>query len=141
MNNVNANKDDNVKLVKNFIKDLSFENPQDIIENNVFDKNNSNFDVRTNVFYKPYNKKFFSLLLKYTFECSLKENKKKLFNLELEYFGLFEILKKNYNQEELTKNGINTLFPFVKDIVEHITKRGGSIIVSLNEIDFDLIKN
>ena len=37
---------------------------------------------------------FFSLNLKYTLDCSSKKNKKKLFNLELDYFGFFEILEK-----------------------------------------------
>ena len=40
MNNVNLNKDDSIKIIKNFIQDLSFENPQDINENN---SDNNNF--------------------------------------------------------------------------------------------------
>ena len=32
MNNVNVNKNDSIKLVKNFIQDLSYENPQNINE-------------------------------------------------------------------------------------------------------------
>ena len=57
-------------------------------------------DINMNVFYKPYNNNFFSLNLKYNLDCSSKENKKKLFNLELDYFGFFEILEKiNYDQK------------------------------------------
>ena len=143
MNNVNINKDDNIKLLKNFIKDLSFENPQKIEENNVSHIGNGDVNINLNVFYRPYNNNnFFSLLLRYNFECTSKENKKILFNLELDYFGFFEILiQKNYDQKELTKSGIKVLFPFVKEIVEDITRNGGSIPVSLNEIDFNLIKN
>ena len=48
---------------------------------------------------------------------------------------------KNYDQKELTKSGTKVLFPFVKEIVEDITRRGGSMPVSLNEVDFNLIKN
>ena len=60
----------------------------------------------------------------------------------MDYFGFFKILKqKNYDQEELTKSGIKMLFPFVKEIVEDITRKGGIMPVSLNEIDFNLIKN
>ena len=40
MSNVNVNKTDSIKLIKNFIQDLSFENPQNINENN--NENNSN---------------------------------------------------------------------------------------------------
>ena len=142
MNNVNLNKDNSIKLLKNFIKDLSFENPQNISENYVFNNNNTDLNINMNVFYRPYNNNFFSLLLRYTFDCSSKEIKKNLFNLELDYFGFFEILKqKDYNQEELTKIGIKMLFPFVKEIVEDITKKGGIMPISLNEVDFKLIKN
>ena len=55
MINVNVNKDNTIKLIKNFIKDLSFENPQNINENNVININNSNVNIDMNVFYKPYN--------------------------------------------------------------------------------------
>ena len=142
MNNVNANKYDNIKLLKNFIKDLSFENPQKIDENNVSHINNNDLNIDMNVFYKPYNNNFFSLLLRYNFSCFSKENNKILFNLELDYFGFFEILKqKNYNQEELIKIAINILFPFVKEIVEDMTRKGGSMPLTLNEVDYNLIKN
>lgn len=143
MNNVNINKDDSIKLLKYFIKDLSFENPQNIEENNVFQISNSDLNINMNVFYRPYNNNnFFSLLLRFNLECFSKENKRNLFNLELDYFGFFEILKqKNYDQKELTESGTKVLFPFVKEIVEDITRRGGSFPVSLNEVDFNLIKN
>ena len=143
MNNVNLNNDKSIKLLKNFIKDLSFENPLKIDENNVFHISNTDLKVNMSAFYRPYNNNnFFSLLLRYNFDCSLKENKKNLFNLELDYYGFFEILKqKNYNQEELTKNGIKILFPFVKEIVGDITKKGGSLPISLNEVEYNLIKN
>ena len=143
MNNVNINKDDSIKLLKYFIKDLSFENPQNIEENNVFQISNSDLNINMNVFYRPYNNNnFFSLLLRFNLECFSKENKRNLFNLELDYFGFFEILKqKNYDQKELTESGTKVLFPFVKEIVEDIIRRGGSFPVSLNEVDFNLIKN
>ena len=143
MNNVNENECSKIKMIRNYIKDLSFENPQNINENNSVYNENSSIDVKMNVIYKPYNDdKFFSLILRYTFDCSSKEIKKNLFNLELDYFGFFEILKqKDYNQEELTKIGIKMLFPFVKEIVEDITKKGGIMPISLNEVDFKLIKN
>ena len=71
-----------------------------------------------------------------------KRIKKKLFNLELDYYGFFKILEqKNYDQEAITKSGIKMLFPLVKEIVEDIIRKGASMSVSLNEIDFDIIKN
>ena len=142
MNNVNVNKNDSIKLIKNFIQDLSFENPQNINENNSVNNNNNDIDVNMNVVFKPYNNNFFSLNLKYTLDCSSKKNKKKLFNLELDYFGFFENLStNNRNQKLLTEKGIKLLFPFVKEIIEDITRKGGSIPILLNEVDISLEKD
>ena len=143
MINVNENEDIDIKIIKNFIKDLSFENPQNINENNSVNNSNGKINVNMNVIYKPYNRNnFFSLILKYTFDCSTIDNKKKLFNLELDYFGFFKILEtKTYDKDELTKIGIKLLFPYVKEIVEDITRKGGSVPISLNEVDFNLVEN
>ena len=142
MNKVNVNKKDTIKLVKNFIKDLSFENPQNINENNSVNNNDNDIDVNMNVVFKPYNNNFFSLNLKYTLDCSSKKNKKKLFNLELDYFGIFENLEiDNHDQKLLTEKGIGLLFPFVKEIIEDITRKGGSVPILLNEINFNLKKD
>ena len=141
MSNVNVNKSDSIKLIKNFIHDLSFENPQNINENNSVNNNNNDIDVNMNVIYKPYNKNFFSLNLKYTLDCSSK-NKIKLFNLELDYFGFFEILgENNHNQKLLTEKGVKLLFPFVKELIEDITRKGGSVPILLNEVDFSFENN
>ena len=141
MSNVNVNKNDSIKIIKNFIQDLSFENPQNINENNSVNNNNNDIDFNMNVVYKPYNNNFFSLNLKYTIDCSSKKNKKKLFNLELDYFGFFKILElKNHNQKLLTQKGIELLFPFAKEIIEDITRKGGSVPILLNEVNFNLKK-
>ena len=141
MINVNVNKIDSIKLIKNYIHDLSFENPQNINENNSVNNNNNDIDVNMNVIYKPYNKNFFSLNLKYTLDCSSK-NKIKLFNLELDYFGFFEILgENNHNQKLLTEKGVKLLFPFVKELIDDITRKGGSVPILLNEVDFSFENN
>ena len=142
MNNVNVNKNDSIKLIKNFIQDLSFENPQNINENNSVNNNNNDIDVNMNVVYKPYNNNFFSLNLKFTIDCSSKKNKRKLFNLELDYFGFFEILETiNHNQKLLTEKGIELLFPFAKEIIEDITRKCSSVPILLNEVKFNLKKD
>ena len=141
MNNVNVNKENNIKLLKNYIQDLSFENPQNINENNSINNNNNNIKINMDVIFKPYEDNFFSLILKYSLDCSSKKNNKKLFNLELDYFGFFKILKNNYDQKFLTEKGIKLLFPFAKEIIENVTQNGGSIPVLLKEIDFKLKKS
>ena len=141
MENVNVNKDNDLKLIKNFIQDLSFENPQNINENNSINNNNNEIDVNMNVIFKPYKNNLFSLNLKYSLACFSNQHKKILFNLELDYFGFFEKLDKaNNDQKLLTEKGIKILFPFVKKIIEDITREGGSVPILLNEIDFDLKK-
>ena len=137
MNNVNVNQDYNIKIIKNFIKDLSFENPYNLNHNNFID--NNNIDFNTSVIFKPFDNNYFSLILKYTLDCSSKQNKKILFNLELDYFGYFKILgNKNYDQKSLAEEGTKLLFPFVKEIIEDITRKGGSIPILLNDLDFNL---
>ena len=139
MNNVN--KDDTIKLIKSFIQDLSFENPQNINENNPGNINNGDIDINMNVIFKPFKNNFFSLNIIYNLDCSIKENKKKLFNVELDYFGFFEVLENNnYDKKFLTESGIKLLFPFVKEIIEYLTRNGGSFPIVLNEINFDLTK-
>jgi len=137
MSNVNVNRDDNIKLIRNYIQDLSFENIENIIENNY---KNSHINDNMNVIFKSYDKNIFSLNLKYNLDCSFKENKKKLFILELDYFGFFEILGPKNNQETLTENGLKLLFPFVKEIVELITQKGGVVPILLKEPNFNLKK-
>lgn len=139
MNNVNVNKNDTIKLIKSFIQDLSFENPQNINENNSVNNNNNDIDLNMNVIFKPYKNDYFSLNIKYNLDCSSKQSKKKLFNLELDYFGFFKILERDIrNQKLLTEIGINQLFPYIKEIIEYITRNGGSIPILVNEVDFDL---
>ena len=139
MNNVN--KDDTIKLIKSIIQDLSFENPQNINENNPGNINNGDIDINMNVIFKPFKNNFFSLNIIYNLDCSIKENKKKLFNVELDYFGFFEVLENNnYDKKFLTESGIKLLFPFVKEIIEYLTRNGGSFPIVLNEINFDLTK-
>ena len=138
MSNVNVNKENNIKLLKNYIQDLSFENPQNINENNSINNNNNNIKINMDVIFKPYEDNFFSLILKYSLDCSSKQNNKKLFNLELDYFGLFEILEQKNDQKLLTEKGVKLLFPFAREIIENITQNGGSIPVFLKEIDFKL---
>ena len=139
MNNVNVNKNVSIKLIKSFIQDLSYENPQNINENNPVNINNNDLDINMNVIFKPYKNNLFSLNMRYDLDCSTKKSNKKLFNLELDYFGFFEILNNNNNNNHklYTEIGIKVLFPFVKEIIEYTTKRG-SVPILLNESDFDL---
>tara|TARA_B100001093_G_scaffold407159_1_gene395745 strand:- start:831 stop:1259 length:429 start_codon:yes stop_codon:yes gene_type:complete len=141
MDKLNKNSELGVTLIKHHIKDLSFENPQSILDNNAENNNNNNISESVNFIYKPFDKDFFSIIFKYSCECSSKTNAKKLFLLELDYFGFFKIMNnKSDNQAELTKRGAQLIFPFVKSIVEDLSVKGGSLPITLRNLDFDLIK-
>ena len=142
MNNVNENKKSNVKLIKHFIKDLSFENPQSINDVNLDYNNNNSIDFNMKILHERYENNHFSLMLKYIVDCTTKNNNKKLCHLELEYFGFFKILNKDEaDQKVLTENGLNIIFPFAKEIIENVTRWGGSFPISLNSVDLSLMEN
>ena len=91
---VNENRETGIKLIRHYIKDLSFENPQSINDNNSANNDNSNFYQNMNLVFLPYKNNFFSVIMKCACEGSSKENKSKLFVLELEYFGFFKTQKR-----------------------------------------------
>ena len=142
MNKVNVNEKSNIKIIKHYIRDLSFENPQSINENNAENNVNNNFSFYMCFVHEPFENNYFGIAIKYSCECLSTKIGKKLFVLELDYFGFFKIIdNKSYNQAELTKEGVKLIFPFVKSIVENISNKGGSVSISLRDIDFELIKS
>ena len=142
MNKVNENEKFGIKLIKHYIRDLSFENPQSLNDNNAENNNKNNISENINFIHEIFENNFFGIAIKYSCHCSSTKNNKKLFILELDYFGLFKIINnKTYNQAELTKEGAKLIFPFVKSIVENISNKGGSVSISLRDIDFELIKS
>ena len=129
------------KIIKHYIKDLSFENLQDI-NNQRFHKDDVELSNNMNAVFQTYNEKNFSVLLKYTCDCTLIKKRDKIFILEIDYFGLFEIDKReNYSKDILTKSGIILLYPLLKPLVEYISQSGAPFSISLNDLDFNLIKN
>ena len=142
MTKVNVNEKNSVKIIKHYIKDLSYENPQSLNENNPENNNNNNISQNMSFIYSNFENNFFSVVLKYVCECSSKKNKNKLFVLELDYFGLFKIIdNKTYSRADLTKKGGKLILPFAKSIIKDITKKGGSVPISIKDVDLDLIKN
>ena len=129
------------KIIKHYIKDLSFENLQDVNNQN-FNKDDVEFSDSINAILQTYNEKNFSVLLKYTCDCMLIKKKDKVFILEIDYFGLFEINKiEDYTQDVLTKSGVTMLFPKLKPLVEYISQNGAALGITLNDLNFNLIKN
>ena len=141
MSNFKQSLDIEAKIIKHYIKDLSFENLQDINNQN-FKQDELKFTDNITAIFQTYNEKNFSVLLKFICDCSLIKNNEKYFILEIDYLGLFEVNKReNYSQDELTKRGCILLYPILKPIIEDITKKGTLFSISLNNLDFNLIKN
>ena len=142
MINVNENKEYSIEIIKHYIKDLSFENPQSIQENNLENNKDSNISQNMSFVQTSFTNNFFSVVMKYSCECSSKKSGNKLLVLELDYLGFFKILNnKTYNQADLTKEGAKLILPFVRSIIEDISNKGGSIKITLEDVDFNLVKN
>ena len=141
MTNVNGNEGFDIEVIKHYIKDLSFENPQSMQENNLENNENCNISQNMSFVHTPFKNNFFSVIVKYSCDCSSKKTGNKLLVLELDYFGFFKIVNKSSNRAYLTKAGAKLMLPYVKSIIEDVTNRGGSIKITLKEVDLDLIKN
>ena len=127
-----------LKILNQYIKDLSYENPQSI---NQIQSNNIASDVTLdmNAFYKSFDNDCFGITLKII--CYSIFEKNKLFHLELDYYGFFKILNNiNFEEDILTNEAVRLIFPFARSIVANLTQNGGSLPILLDNVDFNLIK-
>ena len=142
MTNVNENENFSIEVIKHYIKDLSFENPQSIQENSLEYNKNCNISQNMSFVHTPFKNNFFSIIVKYNCECSSKKTGDKLLVLELDYFGFFKIIDDNtHSQTELTKKGVKLILPFVKSVIKDVTNKGGSTPISIEDVHLDLIKD
>ena len=128
-----------LNILNQYIKDLSYENPQSInqIQSG---KITSDISLDMNAFYHSYDNDCFGITLKII--CHSTFNKDKLFYLELDYFGFFKILNNiNFEEDILTNEAVRLIFPFARLIVANLTQNGGSLPILLDNVDFNLIKN
>ena len=127
-------------ILKHYIKDLSFENLCDL-NNQDFKKDEIKISDNIKVVFQTYNDDNFSVLFKYSCDCLFVENEKRVFILEIDYFGLFKKNNmSNYSNDDLVKAGCIILYPILKPIVEYIAQNGAPINITLTELDLNLIK-
>ena len=127
-----------LNILNQYIKDLSYENPQSI---NQIQSNNIASDVTLdmNAFYKSFDNDCYGITLKII--CYSIFEKSKLFHLELDYYGFFKILNNiNFEEDILTNEAVRLIFPFARSIVANVTQNGGSLPILLDNVDFNLIK-
>jgi len=135
MNNVNQNKTPNIKIVKQYIKDLSYESFKKPGDKDL-GVGEPKVTVEMKAIYEPYDNDFYGVTVTY----NVKEEES--FYLELDYFGFFKIENiKNYTQDLLTSEAIKFIFPFVRAIVAQITQNGGILPILLENVSFNLIKS
>ena len=131
------NKKSDLLIKKQYIRDLSFENPFSPKEVMAKDQPTVNFDIQlqlSNIINKDYE---LNLIIK----SSVKHNKSIIYLLELQYAGIFEFnsFKKENERKSAIIRAANILFPFARSIITNITKDGGYNPLIIQPIDFEKI--
>ena len=123
-----------ITLLGQYIKDLSFENP---MAPNLpsLDKNPTiNLDINTN--YLDLKKDNHEINLKIKSTASV--NKNTLFIIELQYAGLIKAsLKNEEDKKNLIISGSYLLFPFARSIITNVTIEGGFKPFIIQPIKFE----
>ena len=123
-----------ISLIGQYIKDLSFENPiaPDLPQQN---KNPTvNLDVNTSYLYLKKNNHEINLKIKTTATIE----KDTLFIIELQYAGLVKItLKNDDDKKDLIVSASYLLFPFARSIISNITIEGGFKPFMIQPIKFE----
>jgi len=125
-----------VEIVAQYIKDLSFENPEApasiIMANNQPD---INLTVNINALHAQENDYEVSLHI----ASEAKHEKKTIFLVDVVYSGLFRI---NKNDKEVNLDHIlfifcpNMLFPFARSIIANVMREAGLPPLMLSPVDF-----
>jgi len=122
-------------LVSQYLKDLSFENPNavEILQQGVkTPKGNIKFDIRV----AQFNTSDFEVILKILIESTVQENFKCL--AEIEYAGLFHLQSVPVEAIEplLMIEAPRMLFPFARQIIMNLSRDGVIPLPQLQPIDF-----
>lgn len=125
-----------VSILGQFIKDLSFENPDPMIFANSTAQPNINMDVQVNV--NNINEEHFEVVL--NIKLTATQNEKTVFLAELAYSTIVHV-----NKNAIDKENINPIllvhiphlsFPFVRAILFNLIRDGGLPAFTIHPIDF-----
>ncbi|MBW8638340.1 protein-export chaperone SecB [Hoeflea sp. WL0058] len=124
-----------LNVLAQYIKDLSFENPnapQSLIQK----KQNPNISINVNVNANPVAEKDYDVVL--TLSAEAKTEDSVMFNVELTYGGVFRI--DGFPQEHMLPllfiECPRLLFPFARQIIGDATRNGGFPPLMIDPIDF-----
>ncbi|MAR79373.1 MAG: protein-export chaperone SecB [Rhodospirillaceae bacterium] len=120
-----------------YLKDISFENPQapEIFTKNIKPDIDISVDIKANL--KDENLYEIILFFKVVYEFEGKI----IFMIEIEYAGLFDLSKIKKNDLEFVSlvECPKLLFPYVRQIVSNLTSYGGFPAVLIEPVDFNSI--
>ncbi len=125
-------------ILGQYVKDLSFENPNAPQSLMAPPDQQPAVDVQINVNAKPMSETDFEVELKVEVRAEDKKAKRVLFNLEVAYAGVFRItnVPKESMQPLVLIECPRLLFPFVRRIVADAISEGGFPPIMLQPVDF-----
>ena len=123
-----------ISLLRQYVKDLSFENP---LSPNLPSNNNNpavNLDINTTYIDLKNNNHEVTLKIKSTTSI----DKDIIFVIELQYAGLIKaIIKNEEDKKKLIISGSYLLFPYARSIISNITMEGGFKPLVIQPIEFE----
>lgn len=132
--NADAQKQPQINVLGQYIKDLSFENPA--VPKSLRGGKNPNIQINFNVQAQPMGEELFEVAL--TMEANAKNDDGVIYNLELVYAGGFRLhdLPREAVQAVLFVECPALLYPFVRRLVADLTREGGFPPLLIDPIDF-----
>ena len=135
-----VNNSNKITVSAQYIKDLSFENPNS--PKSLSNKDGTpDINVEINVYAKPLNTNIYEVSLSINGKAI--KNKTKIFEIELVYAGVFILPDVSINKEDEKKTVLiecpQLLFPFARSIISNVTRDGGFMPLVIQPIDFELL--
>ena len=124
-----------IKLISQYIKDLSFENYA--AQTGIFPKEKPKVSIDIKMKKKALDNNIFEVTLILLLEANVKTNK--IFLIELSYAGTFMVQNlPNPNQDKRVAfvDCPNIIFPFIRQTVLNITQSSGFPPLTLDYVDF-----
>ena len=127
-------KNNEITLIGQYIKDLSFENP--MAPNLPSQNKNPTVNLDINTTYLDFKNDNHEINLKIKSTASI--NKDTMFVIELQYAGLIKtIIKNDEDKKKLIISGSYLLFPYARSIISNITMEGGFKPLIIQPIEFE----
>ena len=125
---------DDITLMGQYIKDLSFENP--MAPNLPPQSKNPTVNLDVNTTYLDLKNNSHEINLRIKSTASIE--KETLFIIELQYAGLIKaVINNEDDKKKLIIAGSSLLFPFARSIITSITMEGGFKPLTIQPINFE----